>query len=307
MSPDVPRTRHGGLVLHVPDARRRPEDGDVGVAVAVVVAGNGRSPATPPNCANGGWSLHVPAPPLRAVGDDVGIAVTVEVGDGRSVPRRKAIGGRVRGCRVRATMLCAARAAVRPRREVVVVPFEVCGEGALTEFVEPSITVRVKGAASVVLPTVSCETRRDSTANVSVDRLRVEVERRACRCPVRVGRGEPRARVRRVLVVGRGERAARHAAQGLDECVWQFDGQWCRTSVHESAERRQRALLRVRRRCPVNAIESPTFQVSRGDRASIVAVGRACCRRDRDARSRRRAACVGDLEPRGVGPAAACR
>ena len=126
-----------------------------------------------------------------------------------------------------------------------------------------------------MLPTASC-----SPAGLDCERqhhgLRVEPQRLGVGEAARVGRGQAQLEVRRVLVVRRGERAARHAGERLDRVLWQFDGQWCMTSAQVSAAAGSVPSCGSVAE-PEKAIESPTFQVVRR-RVSIVADGGGCRR-----------------------------
>ena len=65
--------------------------------------------------------------------------------------------------------------------------------------------------------------------------------------PGRVGRGEPQLEVGGVLVVRRVERAGRDARDVLHVCVWQFDGQCCIITDHDSRGPGQSPVLGIGR------------------------------------------------------------
>ena len=73
-------------------------------------------------------------------------------------------------------------------------------------------------------------------------------------------------------MVGRRERAARDAVERLHRVLWQFDGQWCRISLQDSADAGSGPSC-ASVALPAKSITSPTFQVVPAAGEVIVAVG----------------------------------
>ncbi len=96
-----------------------------------------------------------------------------------------------------------------------VVPPRTCGVNALTEFAEPTMTVRSNGVVDVVAPTVSCSPD-GADANVRSTVWGRSVTLGGPRCASLVRCGQPQLQMRGVLVVGGVEGAAGHAGPALD-------------------------------------------------------------------------------------------
>ena len=101
-------------------------------------------------------------------------------------------------------------------------------------FVEPRITVRVNGAAWLVLPTASCSPvgfvwKLSSAVCGCTSTLLVSVT------PGRVPGRELELEVRRILVIRSHERAAGGPDEGRHRMRMAVDGQWWRITVHVSA------------------------------------------------------------------------
>ena len=116
-----------------------------------------------------------------------------------------------------------------------VVPPRFCGEIALTEFVEPTMTVRVNGVVEEDALTDELQAG-GAGGEGEDDRLRVEPERRGGARPqpsVAVSRS---SRYEGYSWSGAAKEPPATPVQDWSVCVWQFEGQCCMSSVQESAE-----------------------------------------------------------------------
>ena len=133
------------------------------------------------------------------------------------------------------------------------------------------MTVRVNDAFDVLLPTVS-----DQAPGVGLERqhhrARIQPEGPGGLQATGVRGRQLELEVGRVLVVGRGERAAGDPGNDWMVWEWQFDGQCCMTSSHDSAEG-GRLPSWVSTAEPENVMTSPTRHVVPAAGALIVAVG----------------------------------
>ena len=144
--------------------------------------------------------------------------------------------------------------------------------------VEPTITVRVKGAVAWVPFTASCSPPgvvwKVSTTVRGSSRTRLGVGQAA-----RVGRGQPQLQVGRVLVVGRDERAAGHAREVLDRRArgsWTGSAAWisCQVSAEAGSVPSCGSVAE-----PEKVMTSPTFQVVPAAGVVDGRRRRRCCRR----------------------------
>src|ERR687892_41225 len=138
-------------------------------------------------------------------------------------------------------MLCVwAPPSDQPTNSYVVPPL-TCGDGALTDSVEPRIAVRVNGAVWVVEPPASVAVRRSS-------RCEGYSWSGATKLPFAV------------------------PAKVWSGCSWQVEGQCCITRDHESADAPSVPCW-ASLAWPENVMTSPTFQVVLAAGVSITAAG----------------------------------
>ena len=204
-------------------------------------------------------------------GDSAGSGAGGQLRDDRAA-RPHPVGRGVAEPAALATMVCVWAPPSDQLTNSYAVPPIACGEGALTESVEPTIAVLVKGVGWLV----------DPTASVSPAGLDPNVRSTVCgsswtlvgvRQAAGIGRGEPQLQVRRVLVVGGDEAAARRTRVGLERMLVAGRRAVLQHERPREGGCRQRPLLRRRWRDPRSVIVSPTFQVVPAAGVSITAVG----------------------------------